>query len=109
MDRRVFLASAAATTLATANAADKLAVDGGTPVRNAALSTGNWGPLFYDSQEQTQLNQVLESRKPFRFANALDQSKVAIFEDEYAARMRTKYALAARAWARTTRAARWAR
>ena len=54
MDRRVFLASAAATTIA-ANAADRLAVDGGPPVRSAPLSTGNWGPMYYDGQEQTQL------------------------------------------------------
>jgi 8-amino-3,8-dideoxy-alpha-D-manno-octulosonate transaminase len=94
MDRRVFLTSAAATTLATANAAEKLAVDGGTPVRTTPLATGNWGPLYYDGQEQAQLTQVLESRKPFRFANSLEQSKVAIFENEYAARMQTKYALA---------------
>ncbi len=58
------------------------------------LVSPNWGPLYYDDQEQAQLTQVLESRKPFRFANSLEQSKVAIFEKEYAARMQTKYALA---------------
>ena len=37
---------------------------------------------------------MLESRNPFRFNNPLDKSKVALFENEWAARMQTKYALA---------------
>jgi 8-amino-3,8-dideoxy-alpha-D-manno-octulosonate transaminase len=94
MDRRAFLATAAAAGLTGASASPQLAVDGGTPVRSQPLGTANWGPLYYDDKEQTQLSQVLESRKPFRFANPLDKSKVALFENEYAARMQTKYALA---------------
>ena len=94
MDRRTFLAATAAATVTSAGADPQLAVNGGTPVRSQPLGTANWGPLYYDDKEQTQLTQVLESRKPFRFANSLDQSKVARFEDEYAARMQTKYALA---------------
>jgi 8-amino-3,8-dideoxy-alpha-D-manno-octulosonate transaminase len=94
MNRRAFLATAAAAGLTPAGAAPQLAVDGGTPVRTQPLGTANWGPLYYDDKEQTQLADVLESRKPFRFANPLDKSKVAIFENEYAARMQTKYALA---------------
>ena len=94
MDRRAFLATAAAATFTPAGAAPQLAADGGTPVRSQPLGTANWGPLYYDDKEQTQLSEVLQSRKPFRFANPLDKSKVAIFENEYAARMQTKYALA---------------
>ncbi len=94
MNRRAFLATAAAATVTSAGAAPQLAVDGGTPIRSQPLGTANWGPLYYDDKEQTQLSEVLESRKPFRFANPLNKSKVAIFEDEYAARMQTKYALA---------------
>jgi 8-amino-3,8-dideoxy-alpha-D-manno-octulosonate transaminase len=94
MERRAFLATAAAATLTPAAGAAQLAVNGGAPVRSQPLGTANWGPLYYDDKEQTQLSEVLESRKPFRFANSLDQSKVAIFENEYAARMQTKYALA---------------
>lgn len=93
MDRRAFLAAAAAT-LAPARAGTQLAIDGGAPVRSQPLGTANWGPLYYDDKERTQLDDVLVSRKPFRFANSLDKSKVAIFENEYAARMQTKYALA---------------
>ena len=94
MDRRAFLAATAAATLTPAGTAPQLAIDGGTPVRSQPLGSANWGPLYYDDKEQTQLSEVLESRKPFRFANPLDRSKVAIFENEYAARMQTKYALA---------------
>jgi 8-amino-3,8-dideoxy-alpha-D-manno-octulosonate transaminase len=93
MHRRTFLATAAAASLMPA-AADQLAVNGGTPVRTEPLGTANWGPLFYDDKERTQLDEVLESRRPFRFANPLDRSKVALFENEYAARMQTKLALA---------------
>jgi 8-amino-3,8-dideoxy-alpha-D-manno-octulosonate transaminase len=94
MDRRAFLATAAGATLTPAGAAPQLAVNGGAPVRSQPLGTANWGPLYYDDKEQTQLSEVLQGRKPFRFANPLDKSKVAIFEKEYAARMQTKYALA---------------
>src|SRR5690348_7632677 len=92
MDRRAFLATAAAAT--AAGAQPQLAVEGGSPVRTQPLGTENWGPLYYDDKEHTQLSEVLQSRKPFRFANSLDKSKVAIFENEYAARMRAQYALA---------------
>src|SRR5438876_6266489 len=94
MNRRAFLAATAAATLASGANAPQLAVDGGTPVRSQPLSTGNWGPLYYDDKEQGHLDEVLRGRKPFRFANPPEKSKVAIFEDEYAARMKTKYALA---------------
>jgi 8-amino-3,8-dideoxy-alpha-D-manno-octulosonate transaminase len=94
MDRRTFLAAAAAATLPSADAAPRLAVNGGAPVRSKPLVSANWGPLYYDDKEQTQLTEVLQGRKPFRFANPLDRSKVALFENEYAARMQTKYALA---------------
>jgi 8-amino-3,8-dideoxy-alpha-D-manno-octulosonate transaminase len=94
MDRRVFVAAALAASVSSAKAAPKLAIDGGAPVRSKPLASPNWGPLYYDDKEQTQLTEVLLSRKPFRFANPLDKSKVALFENEYAARMQTKYALA---------------
>lgn len=93
MNRRDFLA-ATVVAAASADAAPQLALNGGVPVRAKPLVGTNWGPQYYDDKEQTQLNEVLESRNPFRFSNPVDQSKVAIFENEYAARMRTKYALA---------------
>lgn len=92
MDRREFLAATAVA--ATAGASPQLAVDGGAPVRTKPLTGPNWGPQYYDDKEQTQLTEVLQGHNPFRFSNPPEKSKVAIFENEYAARMRTKYALA---------------
>ncbi len=96
IDRRTFLAAAAAAGAAAgAEAADeKLAVAGGMPVRRQPLKTKNWGPEFYDDKERQQLDDVVEMRNPFRFANPEDRSKVAAFEREYAAYAHTKYALA---------------
>jgi 8-amino-3,8-dideoxy-alpha-D-manno-octulosonate transaminase len=87
MHRREFLAAAAAglTIAETAEAG---------PVRIEPLTNPNWGPLYYDGKEQTQLDEVLASRRPFRFSPPQDKSKVANFENEWAARMQTKWALA---------------
>ncbi|HXK07494.1 MAG TPA: DegT/DnrJ/EryC1/StrS family aminotransferase [Verrucomicrobiae bacterium] len=94
MDRRKFLAAAAAVAVANADETPQLAVNGGTPVRARPLTGPNWGPQYYDDKEQTQLAEVLSSRNPFRFNNPPDKSKVALFESAFAARMQTKYALA---------------
>jgi 8-amino-3,8-dideoxy-alpha-D-manno-octulosonate transaminase len=94
MKRRDFLAATMLTAAAADADAPQLAVNGGPPVRTTPLTGPNWGPQYYDDKEQTQLNEVLAGHNPFRFSNPLDRSKVAAFENEYAARMRTKYALA---------------
>src|SRR5919206_4849088 len=94
VNRRSFLTAAAAAAVAKAEADPQLAVNGGTPVRTRPLTGPNWGPQYYDDKEQTQLNEVLSGRNPFRFNNAPDKSKVATFERELAARMKTAYALA---------------
>ena len=86
MNRRRFLA-AAAVAAGSASAAPE-------PVRTTPLVNPNWGPLYYGAEEQTQLLEVLESRRPFRFSPPPDKSKVAAFENEWAARMQTKWALA---------------
>ena len=93
MDRRKFLGAATAMA-AGARAASQLAVDGGAPVRKQPLAGKNWVPQYYDDQELGRLEQVLESRNPFRWANPLDRSKVAMFENECAARIQTRHALA---------------
>ena len=90
VNRRGFLAVAAA----TAARGEQLAVNGGTPVRTQPLATRNWGPQYYDDQEQRQLADVLEGRNPFRFNNSASASKVATFEREFAARTKTQWALA---------------
>jgi 8-amino-3,8-dideoxy-alpha-D-manno-octulosonate transaminase len=94
MNRRQFLAAGAAISSLDAAPAEKLAIDGGAPVRKQPLGTRNWGPLYYDDQEQRQLTEVLDGRNPFRWNNPPARSKVATFEREFAARMRTQYALA---------------
>jgi 8-amino-3,8-dideoxy-alpha-D-manno-octulosonate transaminase len=94
VNRRGFLTAAAVAAVANAEADPQLAVNGGVPVRARPLTGANWGPQYYDEKEQTQLNEVLASRNPFRFNNAPDKSKVATFEREFAARMKTKFALA---------------
>lgn len=94
MDRRDFLAAGAAAAALNAAPAEKLAIDGGEPVRKQPLAGRNWGPQYYDDQEQRQLTEVLEGRNPFRWNNPPARSKVATFEREFAARTRTQYALA---------------
>ena len=90
MDRREFVASMAAAVVG-AQAAPALAADGGKPVRETPLGSSNWGTEYYDDKERQQLVDVLEARKPFRFARGA--KKVATFEKEYAARMQTRFAL----------------
>ncbi len=94
VDRRTFLAAAAAAAAASEGSAQQLAVNGGTPVRTRPLTGPHWGPQYYDDKERQQLEEVLERRQPFRFYNPPAISKVALFEDAFAARMQRKYALA---------------
>ncbi|HJZ96199.1 MAG TPA: DegT/DnrJ/EryC1/StrS family aminotransferase [Candidatus Solibacter sp.] len=94
MHRRNFLAAAAAATALHADDSPQLAVNGGTPVRTRPLTAPNWGPQYFDQQEQGHLTDVLASRNPFRYNNPPDKSKVALFENAFAARMQTRYALA---------------
>ena len=96
MKRREFVAVAAAAA-ATAHAAqDKLAVDGGTAVREKPLVNDFWGPQYYDEREREQLLEVLETGRPFRWYGRGKEPprKVATLEKEFAARMQTRYALA---------------
>src|SRR5207245_10252425 len=95
IDRRKFLAAASAG-VSAAHAAPKLALAGGTPVRAKALKAGFWGPQYYGEEEQQQLKDVLTTRRPFRWygPGADPPLKVATFEQEFAARIGTRYALA---------------
>jgi dTDP-4-amino-4,6-dideoxygalactose transaminase len=96
VNRRTFLRATAAAAAAASSApsAETLAVNGGTPVRSKPLTGPNWGPQYYDDKERRELEDVLETRQPFRFNNPPNRSKVALFEDAFAARMQRKYALA---------------
>ena len=87
LNRRKFLAGVAA---------GVGAVKGETPVRNSPLRANFWGPLYYDEKERQEVVDVLETGRPFRWYGPGTQPpmKVATFEKEFAARMRTRYALA---------------
>jgi len=93
MKRRVFLTTATAAATST-KAASKLALDGGTPVRDKPLRAGYWGSEFYDEKERAELLDVLEAKSPFRwYGPGAPPRKVIQFEKEFAARMQTRYAL----------------
>jgi 8-amino-3,8-dideoxy-alpha-D-manno-octulosonate transaminase len=95
MDRRSFLGIAAALGGSSSTKA-ALAADGGTPVRARPLRASYYGPEYYDDKELFQLRDVLEKRLPFRWYGFGGQSpmKVLTLEQELAARMGTKFALA---------------
>ena len=67
----------------------KLAIDGGTPVRKGGLGSGPYGPQFYDEVEEQELLEAFRSRSPFRRAGG----KVVQFEREYAAHVGAKFAI----------------
>jgi len=99
-NRREFLATvgAAGTAAMIAGAAgdaggaeEKLAIDGGTPVRKTGLPGGSYGPQFYDDVEKQELLDVLASKNPFRWWGP--NSKVFQFEKAYASHIGVKHAL----------------
>ncbi len=103
--RREFLASVGAVGAASilvgsggtskgfaAEGKEKLAINGGTPVRKTPLHAGAYGPQFYDDVEKRELLGVLESRSPFRWRG--EGSKVFQFERGYAAHIGVKHVVA---------------
>lgn len=70
---------------------EKLAIDGGTPVRKTPLRYQAYGPQFYDDVEKQELIEVLQSKQPFRWRG--EGSKVLQFEQAYAKHLGVKYAL----------------
>ncbi len=75
-----------------AESGQKLAIDGGEPVRKNRLSARPYGPQFYDEIEKKELLEVLDSKVPFRWSRG-QSSKVLAFEKEYAAHIGAKFAL----------------
>lgn len=71
---------------------EKLAIDGGTPVRKTPLHSRPYGPQFYDDVEKQELLEVLQSKYPFRWWGG--KSKVLQFEKAYAAHIGAKHAIA---------------
>jgi 8-amino-3,8-dideoxy-alpha-D-manno-octulosonate transaminase len=74
-----------------AEAKEKLAIDGGTPVRKAALHSRPYGPQFYDDVEKKELLEVLESRSPFRWWHG--NSKALEFEKAYTDKIGVKHVI----------------
>ena len=93
MDRRTFVAATAGL---AASGATQLAAEGGQPVREKPLQARFFGPLYYGAEERSQLTEVLETGRPFRWYGPGSEPpmKVATFEKEFAAHMGTKFALA---------------
>ncbi|HUT14406.1 MAG TPA: DegT/DnrJ/EryC1/StrS family aminotransferase [Thermoguttaceae bacterium] len=98
--RREFLATIGAASMVAGtsgmavgavNDADKLAIDGGTPVRKAQLRYRPYGPQYYNDVEKNELLEVLDSKEPFRWGSG--DSKVLQFEQAYAAHIGVKFAL----------------
>ena len=87
----ILAGSAGAAPGLAAEGKEKLAIDGGTPVRKTALRSGPYGPQFYDDVEKQELLEVLESKSPFRWWGG--KSKVLQFEKAYAEHIGVKYAL----------------
>lgn len=71
---------------------EKLALDGGAPVRKQLLGARPYGPQFYDDVEKRELLDVLDSKIPFRWSRG-PSSKVLAFEKEYAAHIGAKFTL----------------
>jgi len=103
-NRREFLASVGAVGAASilagsggtarglaAEGKEKLAIDGGTPVRKSQLHSRPYGPQFYDDVEKKELLDVLESRAPFRWWKR--DSKSLQFERSYSKHLGVKHAL----------------
>ena len=80
---------------AALSTSEKLAVDGGRPVRDTPLRARVYGPQFFDDAEKKELLDVLESRSPFRWwgFDGKTPPKVRTFEKDYAAHLGVKHAL----------------
>ncbi len=88
MNRRMFVGAVAAGASARAG-------QSGKPVRDTPLRADSWGPLYYDEAERSQVVDVVNTGRPFRFSGRGGApDKVANFEKEFAAKIGTKYALA---------------
>jgi 8-amino-3,8-dideoxy-alpha-D-manno-octulosonate transaminase len=87
----ILMGSDGARPAAGAEGREKLALEGGTPVRKTPLHSRPYGPQFYDDVEKKELLEVLESRSPFRWRGP--ESKALQFEKAYASLLGSKHAL----------------
>lgn len=73
---------------------EKLAIDGGTPVRDKALPGAYPGASVYGKEEEAAVAEVVRSRSPFRYYGDAILGKVQLFEKMFRERHGRKYALA---------------
>lgn len=96
ISRRTFLATASAAAIAPMLGAathPELAVEGGRPVRSTPLKTQFEGANFIDDKEKVQVDEVIDSRNPFRFYGFTQPEKARNFELGFAKFIGVKYAL----------------
>jgi 8-amino-3,8-dideoxy-alpha-D-manno-octulosonate transaminase len=83
---------------AEAAAEERLALDGGRPVRATQLKANFPGPLYYDEQERRELMDVLDHRAPFRWYGIGPKGgtprKCDDFEKEFAEHQHRRYCVA---------------
>ncbi|HKV43159.1 MAG TPA: DegT/DnrJ/EryC1/StrS family aminotransferase [bacterium] len=75
------------------DAADRLAVDGGTPVRSAPLLPGYPGGLLIGAEEKAAVMEVLDSQSLFRHYGPKPLHKVVEFERAFAQAMGARHAV----------------
>lgn len=77
---------------------DKLAIEGGTPVREEPLRGGFHGSAEIDEQEMEAIRKVLQKKRLFRFlSKGAEESEATKIENWYRERLGRKYALAVNA------------
>lgn len=73
---------------------ERLAIDGGAPVRSRPLPTGFIGVRLIGEEEQAEVRAVLEGRSLQRFSGMTPPSRVSAFERELCRRLGCRYAVA---------------
>jgi dTDP-4-amino-4,6-dideoxygalactose transaminase len=72
---------------------NRLAIDGGTPVRSTPLPWELPGAYYIDEEEKRLVNQVIDARSPFRFYGLNAQGMVDRLEAEWCSTFGHKHAL----------------
>ncbi|MBN9539461.1 MAG: DegT/DnrJ/EryC1/StrS family aminotransferase [Reyranella sp.] len=77
----------------TRHLSNRLAIDGGTPVRSTPLPWELPGAYYIDEEEKRLVNQVIDARSPFRFYGLNAQGMVDRLESEWCSTFGHKHAL----------------
>ena len=72
---------------------NRLAIDGGTPIRSTPLPWELPGAYYIDEEEKRLVNQVIDARSPFRFYGLDAQGMVDRLESEWCSTFGHKHAL----------------